>query len=389
MQQFDTIVIGLGAMGSAALYQLAKRGNRALGLDRFSPPHDYGSSHGESRIIRKAIGEGEEYVPLALRSYELWRDIEKETGRKLLTITGGLTMESRKSQAAMHGRADFLDRAIRCAEKFAIRYEILDTADIKRRFPQFAITDERAYFEFDTGYLVPERCIAAQLSLARQHGAMVQTKESVVAVEGRDAAVAVQTDRGTYCAEKIVISTGAWIGDFLPPKYTHIFKVYRQVMYWFDIGVSLSEFEPPRFPIFIWIFGTGAQFGFYGFPSLDGKSIKVATEQFTETVEPDGGRLTATAEERRSMHEQFLRDRLPGISNRCRTAVSCLYTMTPDANFVIDVLPQDDRILLASPCSGHGFKHSAAIGEALAEIVIDGHSKIDIESFGLKRFETP
>ena len=132
VNNFDTIVCGLGAMGSAAVYQLAKRGNKVLGLDRFSPPHANGSSHGESRIIRQAIGEGEDYVPLVLRSYELWREIENETGKELLTITGGLTLESQKSEAVMHGRPDFLDQAIRCAEKFNIRHEILETADIRK-----------------------------------------------------------------------------------------------------------------------------------------------------------------------------------------------------------------------------------------------------------------
>ena len=168
VKKFDTIVCGLGAMGSAAVYQLAKRGNKVLGLDRFSPPHANGSSHGESRIIRQAIGEGEEYVPLVLRSYELWREIEKATGKELLTITGGLTLESQNSEAVMHGRRDFLDQAIRCAEKFNIRHEILETADIRKRYPQFAVTDEHAYFEYETGFLRPELCIETQLHLARK-----------------------------------------------------------------------------------------------------------------------------------------------------------------------------------------------------------------------------
>ena len=215
VNKFDTIVVGLGAMGSAAVYQLAKRGNKVLGLDRFSPPHANGSSHGESRIIRQAIGEGEEYVPLVLRSYELWREIENETGKKLLTITGGLTLESQKSEAVMHGRRDFLDQAIRCAEKFNIRHEILETADIRKRYPQFAVTDERAYFEYETGFLRPELCIEAQLHLARKHGAVVQTDETVVSVESRgDSGVTVKTSRGAYSAEKVIITAGPWIGPF-------------------------------------------------------------------------------------------------------------------------------------------------------------------------------
>ena len=236
VNRFDTIVCGLGAMGSAAVYQLAKRAKKVLGLDQFSPPMITAHLTARVEIIRQAIGEGEEYVPLVLRSYELWREIEKATGWELLTITGGLTLESQSSEVVMHGRRDFLDQAILCAEKFHIRHEILETADIRKRYPQFAVTDERAYFEYETGFLRPELCIEAQLHLARQHGAVVQTEETIVSVEsGADSGVTVTTNRGAYRAEKVIITTGPWIGRFLPPAYAHLFKVYRQVMYWFDI----------------------------------------------------------------------------------------------------------------------------------------------------------
>jgi sarcosine oxidase len=389
VNKFDTIVCGLGAMGSAAVYQLAKRGDKVLGLDRLSPPHANGSSHGESRIIRQAIGEGEEYVPLGLRSYELWREIEQVTGKQLLTITGGLTLESQNSEAVMHGRRDFLDQAIRCAEKFDIRHEILETADIRKRYPQFAVTDERGYFEYETGFLRPELCIEAQLHLAHKHGAVVQTDETVVSVETRgDAGVTVRTSRSAYSAEKVIITAGPWIGGFLPPAYAHLFKVSRQVMYWFDIREDCRpKFASPDFPIFIWIFAKGGEFGFYGFPTLDGKTIKIATEQFRVITDPDHAQRSVNTEEEQSMYKDYVQGRLPGISERCGTAASCLYTTTPDSNFVIDVHPDNDRIIIASPCSGHGFKHSAAIGEALAEQVIDGKSKIDISSFNMKRFK--
>ena len=389
VNNFDTIVVGLGAVGSAAVYQLAKRGNKVLGLDRFSPPHANGSSHGESRIIRQAIGEGAEYVPLVLRSYELWRDIEKQTGTELLTITGGLTLESQNSEAVMHGRRDFLDQAIRCAEKFHIRHEILEAADIRKSFPQFAVTDERAYFEYETGFVRPELCIEIQLDLARKHGAAVQTDEIVVSIESAGpSGVTVKTSRGAHSAEKVVIAAGSWMARFLPPGYAHLFQVYRQVMYWFDIREDCRPtFAPPGFPIFIWIFAKGAEFGFYGFPTFDGKTIKIAREQFTVTTDPDQVHRAVSMEEEQSMYRDYVVARLPGISDRCAAAASCLYTTTPDSNFVIDVHPDNDRIVIASPCSGHGFKHSAAVGEALAEQVINGKSKIDISSFSLKRFK--
>jgi sarcosine oxidase len=174
----------------------------------------------------------------------------------------------------------------------------------------------------------------------------------------------------------------------LPPAYAHVFQVSRQVMYWFDISEDCrSTFASPGFPIFIWIFGEGGEFGFYGFPTLDGKTIKIATEQFKAIIDPDHARRDIGTEEKQSMYKGYVRDHLPGISDSCGAAASCLYTTTPDSNFVIDVHPDNDRILIASPCSGHGFKHSAAIGEALAEQVIDGKSKIDISRFSMKRFE--
>jgi sarcosine oxidase len=386
---FDTIVVGLGAMGSAALYHLAKRGSKVLGLDRFSPPHDNGSSHGESRIIRQAIGEGEAYVPFALRSYELWREIGIASGTNLLTVTGGLTLQSQTNEAVMHGRRDFLAEAIRCAKKFKIRHEILGTAEIRKRYPQFAVTDERGYYEYETGFLRPEACIEALLDLARTHGAFVQTDEIILSVE-RDgnSAVTVKTRQGSYSADKVIISAGAWIARFLPLAYANLFKVYRQVMYWFAITEDCrSSFAAPGFPIFIWISGKGSEFGFYGFPTLDGKTIKVATEQFAASTDPDHVQRHVSSEEERIMFNNNLRDRLPGISDRCVIAATCLYTNTPDSNFVIDVHPDNERIIIASPCSGHGFKHSAAIGEALAEQVIDGKSTLDMSSFSLKRFQ--
>jgi sarcosine oxidase len=382
--KLDAIVIGLGAMGSAAIYHLAKRGKSVVGIDRFSPPHDYGSTHGESRIIRKAIGEGEQYVPLALRSYELFREIEKATGIDLLTITGGLTLESPDRDEVTSGGPTFLDQAMCCARNFGIRHEILETRDIQKRYPQFAVTDERGYFEYDTGYLQPERCIQAQLHLAQKCGATVYTGEKVLSVVPSASKVSVQTNCAAYAAERVIVAAGPWIAEFLPPGYASFFKAYRQVMYWFTIRDQFrSMFLPPRFPIFIWVFGTG-KLGFYGFPSLDGKTIKLAGEQYDVTTSPEAVDRAVNESEKEAAYSEYVEKRLPGLSDRCAAAVTCLYTATPDGNFVIDFHPESDRIIVASPCSGHGFKHSAAIGEALAELVVNGASRIDISGLKFK-----
>ena len=233
----------------------------------------------------------------------------------------------------MHGRRDFLDQAIHCAEKFGIRHEILDTADIRKRFSQFAVTDERVYFEYETGFLRPELCIEAQLHLARKHGALIQTDESVVSIEsGGDSGVTVKTSRGAYFAEKVIVSAGPWIGRFLPEAYADLFKVYRQVMYWFDIRENCrSTFAPPGFP--------------FSFGSLGGAVSLVSTVFRPATAKrsrsrPSNSRRSPTRitcrgqvrHGRKTIHVQRLCPRpLPGISERCETAASCLYTV--DARF--------------------------------------------------------
>jgi sarcosine oxidase len=390
-KETDTIVVGLGAVGSAAVYQLAKRGQRVLGIDQFSPPHDYGSSHGETRIIRQAIGEGEEYVPLALRSYELWREIEREAGQELLVITGGLILESQQSDSLMHGRRHFLDQSVECAKRFNIRHEILEPRDIRQRYPQFAVTDEWGYFEYETGYLHPELCIEAQLHLAKRHGASLQTHEKVLAInpDGFNRGVLVKTDRAVYGADKLIIAAGSWVPQFLKPPHAQHFKVYRQVMFWFRIRDDLQDqFLPKNFPIFIWVFGNGNGNVFYGFPSLDGKTIKIANEQYVNVTTPEQVDREIATTEKNAMYENYVLGRLPDITNACDEAAACLYTTTPDSNFVIDFYPEQPQVLIASPCSGHGFKHSAAVGEVLAELVLEGRSRIDISRFAIDRFNT-
>ncbi|HEY7357360.1 MAG TPA: N-methyl-L-tryptophan oxidase, partial [Ktedonobacterales bacterium] len=228
--EYDAIVLGLGAMGSATLYQLAKRGKRVLGLDQYVPPHTLGSTHGDTRITRQAIGEGAEYVPLTLRSYELWREIEQLTGQDLLTITGGLIMASQSSPDPMHGAESFLKTTIATAEQFGIAHSILETDQIRQRFPQFQLVgDEIGYYEENAGFLRPERCIEAQLALAERFGATIQTGEQALAYESdaTNSGVTVRTARGHYTAEKLVIAAGPWIGSLIEDTYARCFTVYR------------------------------------------------------------------------------------------------------------------------------------------------------------------
>lgn len=382
--QSDVIVVGLGAMGSAALYQLSRRGVRVTGIDRFAPPHDLGSSHGESRITRQAIGEGDEYVPFALRSHDIWRELEAETGRSLLFPVGGLILG--RAGAAIHGHADFAGRTIGAAKRFGIEHEVLAPAEVTRRFPQFRLTgDETCYYEPGAGYLRPEECIAAQLDRARALGASTRTGEVVTRLTGDSTSVTVVTSAATYTAARVIVTTGAWAPGLLGGAFDQRLRVLPQTMFWFAPDDDKS-FAVGRFPIFIWHYGSGADDHFYGFPVV-GDGVKVATEQFARTVDPDAPREAPTLGDAQRMHEAHVRGRLLGVSAHCVRSVTCLYTVAPEFRFVIDRHPDWDHVLVASPCSGHGFKHSAAIGEALAEQAIDGKSRVDLAAFSLGALE--
>ncbi|MDQ3742525.1 MAG: N-methyl-L-tryptophan oxidase [Actinomycetota bacterium] len=351
---YDAIVVGLGAMGAAATYQLAKAGANVLGIDRHDPPHDRGSSHGDSRITRLAIGEGAHFVPLVKRSHELWREIERETGATILTETGMLLIGAREA-AVLHGAADFLATTIAAAEEHGIEHERLTAADVARRFPQFALGgDERgAYYEPTGGFVRPETAITAQLKLARGHGAQTRTNERVRTVEGGR----VTTDAGTYAARHVILAAGPWVNEFVPAGR---FTVHRQVLYWFE---SDTPQEHEDMPIFIWELGTGPDDFFYGFPAVDG-AVKLSTEEYERATTPDACDRDVREDEWRRFHERFVKGRLRGVGERCVRATTCLYTVTDDRDFVIE--EHDEGVLLVSACSGHGFKHSAAIGEQVA-----------------------
>jgi len=380
----DVIVIGLGAMGSAALYQLAKRGITAVGIDRFTPPHDRGSSYGESRITRQAIGEGEEYVPFALRSHEIWRELEAHTGRSLFSPIGGLII-GRRTDSGIHGQADFIGRTIAAAKRFQIEHEVLSPGEVTKRFPQFRLAgDETCYYEPGAGFLRPELCIETHIDRARALGATVRTGETVTRLTADATSVTVVTNAATYMAGRVIVTAGAWVPQLLGGAFAKVLRVYPQTLYWFAPD-DAAAFTPERFPIFIWRHGAGEDDHFYGFPVV-GEGVKLATEQFTHTVEPDDAREAPSAHDAQRMHETQVRGRLLGVSARCVRAVTCLYTVTPGFGFLIDRHPEWERVLVASPCSGHGFKHSAAVGEALAERAATGTSRLDLAPFSLARF---
>ena len=385
-ERYDVIVVGMGAAGSSAVYQLARRGSRVLGIDQFSPPHTLGSTHGETRITRQAIGEGDHYTPLSLRSYEIFRDLEQQTGEHLLDITGGLMISSPEA-TGVNNVANFFETTLAAAKKHSIPHEVLSVEQMRRRFPQFRVQDnEIGYYEVESGILRPEACIKATLSMAEKCGAVLKVNEKMTAFSDDASGVVVETDKGAYRADKLVLSVGPWLPQIVGEQLKTRFKVYRQVLFWFDISENYDRFKLGSFPIFIWD-GQGNRESIYGFPALDGErgGIKIASEEYVTEVTPENVDRSVSQDEIDKMYEKQIVPCFPGVGRECVKSAVCMYTMTPDSGFVIDFMPGSSRTIICSPCSGHGFKHSAAVGECVAELARDGKTTLNIEPLRINR----
>ena len=384
----DVLVIGLGAMGSAAVHHLARRGVRVIGVDQFTPPHTHGSTHGETRITREAIGEGQQFVPLAMRSHQLWREIESETGQALFAACGALIMARAGSTTHLHEQQDFLGNTFRAANSYGITHERLGTNDIALRFPQFILQgDEYGYFEPGAGYLDPEACLRAQLALAKRHGADLRFGETVKKIATARGQTVVETNHTHYVAGLTIVAAGPWMPQLLP-RLAGSLTVRRQVMYWFErdfAPANTCSYRPRDFPVFIWHWGESADAVFYGFPEIDGSgTIKVATEQSVLSTSPDAVNRNVAESEMAAMHAKHIAEKLRGISARCAKAKTCLYTNATGGSFIIDWLPEAPGTIVVSACSGHGFKHSAAIGEALAAMAISRKTPEVLRPFAFK-----
>ena len=380
---YDVVVLGLGAMGAAATYQLARRGARVLGIDRYSPPHEFGSTHGDTRVTRVACGEGPEYSVFAARSHQIWRELEAELGMDLFTQNGLLVLFGPGERAANHSVADFRGATVDAAKKAKLDYEILDTAQIRQRYPAFNVADgDEAYHDDVGGFVRPERCVTAQLQRAKALGADLHLNETVISFDQAGGSVTVKTDKDTYHAKELIVAAGSWLPDFLKPALAGQFKVTRQVLYWFQAkgAAEHAQFSPERFPVYIW--QVPAPQPIYGFPATGGleEGVKIATEQDRSVTTPDTVARAVGPDEIREMYETYVGPYFPGLSPTCVKHKVCLYTQVDRARFIIDRHPDADRVIVASPCSGHGFKHSAGIGELLAQMAL-GEKHQDIARF--------
>lgn len=373
MNHFDVVVVGLGAVGSATLFQLSGTGKKVLGIDRFDPPHTLGSSHGETRITRISVGEGAEYVSLARRSHEIWKDLEGKTGDQIYFPVGGILMDSGIQPWGKHGAEGFFARTLSYAKQFEVGHEVLDSVQLKNRYANFEFPDSgKAYFEYEAGFLKPELAIETQLKLAKKNGAEILTNSPVLDIEKiPGVGVKLILEGKEITAGRVLVSAGGWVKDFLTETEKLEFKICRQVLHW----VETSSDEWKDYPVFMWGFGPAPEDFIYGFPSLDGKTVKMATESFIETSHPNQLNREVSKEEQRQFWEEKVKGKISGLKPNILKSMVCFYTVTEDAKFVIRPISGMEEVLMVSACSGHGFKHSAALGELLKDRLMNQEPK--------------
>lgn len=361
-------------MGSAALYHLSKRGGTALGIDQFDVPNEMGSSHGLTRIIRLAYHEHSSYVPLLLRAFELWRNLEEEAKEHLLVRTGSV-------DAGLPGSSVF-EGSLKSCQIHNLRHEVLTSAQLHARFPGYQLpADMMAVLQQDGGYLRPEACISAHVAMAKSRGAQIHTGEKVISWEPSQGGVRVTTEDGTYSADRLVCSAGAWMPK-LVKSLQEIAIPERQVVVWFEPRRP-EYFSIENFPVFNLI---GQEGNYYGFPIAESPGFKVGRYHHrNEIANPDQINRECYPEDE-SLLREFVERYFPDAAGPAIHMQCCLFTNTPDGHFILDVHPEWPQVIVASPCSGHGFKFSSVIGEILADLAESGETAHDISMHRLNRF---
>jgi sarcosine oxidase len=375
-ERFDSIVIGLGGMGSAAAFHLARRGRRVLGLEQFDLLHERGSSHGLTRIIRLAYHEHPSYVPLLRRSYELWHELETVAGEQLLVTTGSLE--------GGPGDGPTFRGALHAAELHDIPHEVLDAAELRRRHPAYAGFDAgtRVVWQPDGGFLLAERTILAHVNGAIAAGADLRFREPVRAWEPTaESGVRVETERKTYEADRLVICAGAWAGT-LVPTLAGLAEPERQVLAWLQ-PARPELFGPERFPVFLIDVEEGS---YYGFPVHDVPGFKFGWyHHFGESIDPSEPDRIARPDDEAALRAFAVRY-FPDGAGPTVMLKACIFTNSPDEHFIVDCLPDAPQVSVFAGESGHGYKFASVIGEILADLTMDGSTRHDIGFLRLERF---
>lgn len=369
----DVAIVGLGAMGSAVAYRVAKRGRSVIAFDLSTPPHTLGSTHGESRIIREAYFEHPMYVPIVQRSYECWSELQEESGERLLLPTGGILIGPRDGTLVAGTRLS--------ADRHRLDYEILSAEQIRAQYPALEPAEPIVgVWEPRAGILLPEKCVEAHLALAQRHGAEMHFDEPVTEWKPDGGGVRLTTTAGQYHASQLVLAPGPWMRGFVPDLALPL-SVERQVLYWYDPRESNELFELDRLPVFAWEYATDHLF--YGFPNL-GSGVKVALHHHGQITEVDSIDREVDPGEAGGMN-LVLQATMPKLTGALLQTRVCMYTNTPDEHFVIDFHPDLRQVLIVSACSGHGFKFSAVLGEIVSALLIDGRSAFDLSPFRISR----
>lgn len=371
---YDVIVLGVGGMGSAACHHLARRGKRVLGIERYDIPHAMGSSHGVTRIIRQAYYEHPSYVPLLRRSYALWRELETGFGEQLLHVTGSV-------DAGAPGDEVFTGSYDSC-RLHEIPHEVLSSAELTARYPGYHLPpDHLALYQPDGGFVLSERAIVAHVVAAQAAGAEIHARERVLDWHASGDTVRVTTDHGSYEADSLVITTGAWIGQHVP-ELAAVAVPERQVLAWLQ-PQNPEDFAPEHFPVFNLQVPEGR---YYGLPIFGVPGFKFGRYgHLGGTANPDDLDREATPADE-TLLRSFAERYFPTGAGPTMALRACLFTNTPDGHFVLDRHPDHPNVILASPCSGHGYKFCPVIGEILADLAVGGETAHDISLFRLDRF---
>ncbi len=372
MSNHDVIVLGAGGVGSATIYQLARRGVRVLGLDRFPAAHALGSSHGQTRLIRLAYYEHPDYVPLVLRAYKLWEQTQQEWGQQLYHETGIL-------EAGPVG-GELVSGIQASARQYDLLIEVLSAAEAERRWPGFRFPpDYQVIFEQRSGYLMVEQAVAAQLEMANRAGAELVLDEEITGWRKDGDGFLVETDKGSHRADQLVIAAGAWSNSLLTELGLEL-TVLRKPLHWFQADASYDR--DAGCPAFFYEVPEGH---FYGFPASDSRGLKIALHSGGELVEDPLQVDRSIDLEERAVVTAFLERYLPGVSLVPSDHTVCMYTMTPDRFFVIDHHPAEAGVVIAAGLSGHGFKFTPVIAEIICQLLLDGRAELPIDFLSLTR----
>jgi sarcosine oxidase len=371
---YDVIVAGLGATGSATAAQLALRGKKVLGLERWTPGHKHGSSHGDSRIIREMYFEHPMYVPLLQRAYELWDELGARVSEKLLNINGGLMIGAESGM--------LVTGTLRSAREHGLAHEVLSPAEVKRRHPAFELrADLVAVVDPRAGWLDPEQCNAAHLKVAAQHGADLRFEEPAISWTATENSVNVVSERSRYSADSLVLCAGARTMSLLGDLHLNL-EVERQAVFWMD-APSGADYGSGVFPIWAYEYKPGHIT--YGFPELT-RGVKASVMHSGAIIADADGVDRSVGDNEAEALMNAIRPILPSLSrSRVRDRDVCLFTNTPDHDFVIDFHPEYPRVLISSACSGHGFKFASVVGEIQADLTTNGRSRFDLTPFRISR----